>query len=448
VARRPHARIGAAAARPAAQAQLLDIGGRVRFRHPLVRSAVYRAAEDGDRRAAHGRSKRPRIPRRIPIGGAWHRAHAATVPDDDVALELVERAARAEARAGSPLRKVFAKLGISSRMGLPGALASRDEHPAPPEARTTQGARERPGRTTRVPTGATPGPAAGPSPHDRSRPIHLLHHGRVLRDRTRAGPRGGGPWGQRRRRGPRRLPPLGARRRARRPGPHARRRRARPGRREAAVAAAVQTFGRIDVVHNNAGYGVFGAVEEVTDEQARGIFDTNVFGVLNVLRATLPVLRAQRAGHILQGSSFYGQSAHPGVGLLCATKYAVEGLSDALVGELEPLGIRVTMVQPGATATPFGSNFVPAAGTIADYDPTVREVAKATAALPPSAYDDPDRVAAAILVAVDAPRPPLRLATGTSGLDVMRDALRSRLDEQEAWRSTSAAVDATPAAVS
>jgi NAD(P)-dependent dehydrogenase (short-subunit alcohol dehydrogenase family) len=172
---------------------------------------------------------------------------------------------------------------------------------------------------------------------------------------------------------------------------------------EAAVAAAVDTFGRIDVVHNNAGYGVFGAVEEVTDEQARGIFDTNVFGVLNVLRATLPVLRAQQAGHILQGSSFYGQSAHPGVGLLCATKYAVEGLTDALAGELEPLGIKVTMVEPGATATPFGSNFVAAAGTIADYDQTVREVAKATAALPPSAYDDPDRVAAAILVAVDAP---------------------------------------------
>jgi NAD(P)-dependent dehydrogenase (short-subunit alcohol dehydrogenase family) len=217
---------------------------------------------------------------------------------------------------------------------------------------------------------------------------------------------------------------------------------------EAAVAAAVDTFGRIDVVHNNAGYGVFGAVEEVTDEQARGIFDTNVFGVLNVLRATLPVLRAQRAGHILQGSSFYGQSAHPGVGLLCATKYAVEGLTDALVGELEPLGIKVTMVEPGATATPFGSNFVAAAGTIADYDQTVREVAKATAALPPSAYDDPDRVAAAILVAVDAPRPPLRLATGTGGLDIMRDALRSRLDEQEAWRATSASVDATPTAVS
>lgn len=98
----------------------------------------------------------------------------------------------------------------------------------------------------------------------------------------------------------------------------------------AAVAAAIRAFGRIDVVANNAGYGLFGAVEESTDAQARSIFDTNLFGVLNVLRAVLPVLRAQGSGHILQGSSYYGQTAHPGVGLLAATKYAVEGLTDAL----------------------------------------------------------------------------------------------------------------------
>ncbi len=216
---------------------------------------------------------------------------------------------------------------------------------------------------------------------------------------------------------------------------------------EAAVEAAVGAFGRIDVVHNNAGYGVFGAVEEVTDEQARGIFDTNVFGVLNVLRATLPVLRRQGHGHILQGSSFYGQTAHPGVGLLSATKYAVEGLSDALVDELAPLGIKVTMVEPGPTATPFGSNFKSAPATIDDYDQTVREVARTTAELPASAYDDPDRVATAVLAAVDAERPPLRLATGTSGLDLMRAALQSRLDEYEVWRPVTEAVDSVSATV-
>lgn len=186
---------------------------------------------------------------------------------------------------------------------------------------------------------------------------------------------------------------------------------------------------------------MFGAVEEVTDEQARGIFDTNVFGVLNVLRATLPVLRAQGDGHILQGSSFYGQVSHPGVGLLSATKYAVEGLTDALAGELAPLGIRVTLVQPGPTLTPFGANVQSASDTIAACDQTVREVAKTVAATPASALDSVDAVAAAILAAVDAERPPLRLATGSNGLEQMRSALRSRLDEQEAWRATSVAVD-------
>jgi short-subunit dehydrogenase len=215
---------------------------------------------------------------------------------------------------------------------------------------------------------------------------------------------------------------------------------------EEAVAAAVDAFGRIDVVANNAGYGLFGAVEESSDEQARGIFDTNVFGVLNVLRATLPVLRAQGSGHILQGSSFYGRVAHPGVGLLTATKYAVEGLTDALVGELQPLGVKVTLVEPGPTATAFGANFDVAA-TIGDYDQTVREVQKATAELPPSAFNAPERVVAAILAAVDAERPPLRLVTGTTALTEIRAALQRQLGELEAWRATSEAVDGEPAAV-
>lgn len=93
----------------------------------------------------------------------------------------------------------------------------------------------------------------------------------------------------------------------------------------AAVERTLSRFGRIDVVANNAGYGLFGAVEEASDTQVRAVFDTNVFGALNVLRATLPVLRSQRSGHVLQGSSVYGQSAHPGVGLLAATKYAPRG---------------------------------------------------------------------------------------------------------------------------
>ncbi|MEV6596232.1 SDR family NAD(P)-dependent oxidoreductase [Actinoplanes sp. NPDC051346] len=211
---------------------------------------------------------------------------------------------------------------------------------------------------------------------------------------------------------------------------------------EAAVQNAVQrtvaAFDRIDVVANNAGYGLFGAVEEASDAQARAVFDTNVFGVLNVLRATLPVLRAQRSGHILQGSSVYGQSAHPGVGLLAATKYAVEGLSDALVAELAPLGIKVTIVQPQFTATGFLSNLAVADPT-PDYDPTVRAVRQGIGELPSSAFADAAGIAAAILATVDADTAPLRLALGEASAEGMRTALRARLRDLDGWTKIVAA---------
>jgi NAD(P)-dependent dehydrogenase (short-subunit alcohol dehydrogenase family) len=207
-----------------------------------------------------------------------------------------------------------------------------------------------------------------------------------------------------------------------------------------AVTAAVETFGRIDVVANNAGYGLFGAVEEATDAKARAIFDTNVHGVLNVLRATLPVLRRQRSGHVLQGSSFYGQTAHPGVGMIAATKYAVEGLTDALAGELSPLGIRVTLVEPSLTATQFLAN-LDVAEVISDYDQTVREVLKVVGGLPPSAFNTADAVVTAILAAVDSDNPPLRLATGSQAVNEMRNALTARLAELEQWAPISNAVD-------
>lgn len=213
---------------------------------------------------------------------------------------------------------------------------------------------------------------------------------------------------------------------------------------EQAVREAVQRtlsrFGRIDVVSNNAGYGLFGAVEEASDAQVRAVFDTNVFGVLNVLRATLPVLRSQRSGHILQGSSVYGQSAHAGVGLLAATKYAVEGLSDALVAEVAPLGIKVTVIQPGMTATPFLSNLDVAAG-LDDYDQTVREVQKGIAELPASVFSSAARIAEGIRTAVDTPNPPLRLALGTSGATAMRTALEARIADLDDWNRVTEAVN-------
>ncbi|MFI5533914.1 SDR family NAD(P)-dependent oxidoreductase [Kitasatospora sp. NPDC051853] len=207
-----------------------------------------------------------------------------------------------------------------------------------------------------------------------------------------------------------------------------------------AVESALARFGRIDVVANNAGYGLFGAVEEASDAQARAVFDTNVFGVLNVLRATLPVLRAQRSGHVLQGSSVYGQSAHPGVGLLAATKYAVEGLSDALAAEVGPLGIKVTLIQPGMTATPFLANLDVAAG-LDDYDQTVRQVHKAIGEMPASAFSDAARIAGGIRNVVDSPNPPLRLALGASSAAGLRPALEARLADLDGWLYVTEAVD-------
>ncbi|MGP4014874.1 SDR family NAD(P)-dependent oxidoreductase [Saccharopolyspora sp. 5N708] len=199
-----------------------------------------------------------------------------------------------------------------------------------------------------------------------------------------------------------------------------------------AVDQAVRRFGSIDVVANNAGYGLFGAVEEATDAQARAIFDTNVFGVLNVLRATLPVLRRQGFGHILQGSSLYGQTAHPGVGLLAATKYAVEGLTDALVGEVEPFGVKVTLVQPGPTATAFLAN-LDFAEQIDEYDGTVRAVQEALGKLPAEAFMQPADAAQAIMRVVDCEQPPRRYALGAQAESDMRAALQARLADLQNW---------------
>jgi NAD(P)-dependent dehydrogenase (short-subunit alcohol dehydrogenase family) len=132
----------------------------------------------------------------------------------------------------------------------------------------------------------------------------------------------------------------------------------------AAVDAAVQRFGRIDVLVNNAGRGLLGAVEEVSDSAARAVFDTNVFGTLNVQRAVLPVLRRRRSGHVISISSVGGFTGTPGWGVYAATKFAVEGFSEALYAELRPLGVHVTIVEPGLFRTDFldGSSLHPADG--------------------------------------------------------------------------------------
>ena len=208
---------------------------------------------------------------------------------------------------------------------------------------------------------------------------------------------------------------------------------------DAAVAEGLARFGRIDVVANIAGYGLFGAVEEAKDEQVRAIFDTNVFALLNVLRATLPVLRQQGSGHVLQGSSYYGLTAHAGVGMLASTKFAVEGLTDALIEEVAPLGIKVTAIEPGPTATSFLGN-LDHVEPLGDYDRTVRAVQQSLSELPAEAFNSAPDVAEAILKIVDAADAPRRLLTGSAAVDAVRQALHARLAEIDSWESVSRAV--------
>lgn len=200
------------------------------------------------------------------------------------------------------------------------------------------------------------------------------------------------------------------------------------GQTEWAMAQTMETFGRLDVVVNNAGYGIFGALEEIPDDAARKVFETNVFGSLNVIRAALPVLRAQRRGHIVQISSVAGVTApSPGLGLYAATKFTVEGMCEGLAKEVAHLGIGVTIVEPGM----FGTNFVAALDITpvqhADYRASVEATRERLTQLDPSVYGDPDQAARQIIAAVESAAPPLRLPLGHDAVTAIRAKLTSEL---------------------
>jgi len=199
----------------------------------------------------------------------------------------------------------------------------------------------------------------------------------------------------------------------------------------AAVDQAAGQFGRLDVAINNAGYGLFGTVEEVTEEQARAQLDTNLFGALWVTQAVLPVMRAQGSGHILQVSSIGGIVAFPMVGLYNASKWALEGLSEALAQEVAPLGINVTVIEPGPYRT--GWNGPSAVHTTPN--PTYEAAREARRAqLASRKEEDPETTAPAILAVVDAAEPPLRIFLGTFPHGVAEKAYRDRLATWQQWR--------------
>jgi NAD(P)-dependent dehydrogenase (short-subunit alcohol dehydrogenase family) len=200
-------------------------------------------------------------------------------------------------------------------------------------------------------------------------------------------------------------------------------------------------LGRIDVVVNNAGYGLFGAAEEVSDEQIRHQIDTNLIGSIQVIRAALPHLRAQGGGLIQQVSSEGGQITYPNFSLYHATKWGIEGFVDAAAKEVAPFGISFTIVEPGATRTDFGKGIVsPPPMEVYDQTPA-GEVRRAVTAGAFNIKGDPNKMANAMIASADAEQRPFRLALGANTYTNIKAGLQARLAELEAHKETTLAMD-------
>jgi len=211
---------------------------------------------------------------------------------------------------------------------------------------------------------------------------------------------------------------------------------------DVAVSAAVKQFGRVDVLVNNAGYGMVGAVEESAEEEFRPMFEANVFGLIRVTQAVLPQMRKQGSGHIVNLSSIGGLVASPGFGLYNATKFAVEGLSEALAQEVKPLGIAVTIVEPG----PFRTKFLGKAGgeakrRIPEYDQTAGKMRTYFTEQDGKQPGDPQKAVEAIVKAVEAEHPPLHLLLGASTIPRVKAKIEALQHDLAGWEATTLGAD-------
>jgi len=215
-----------------------------------------------------------------------------------------------------------------------------------------------------------------------------------------------------------------------------------PAQVSAAVAAATERFGRVDVLVNNAGYGYQSSVEEGDEAEIRAEFDANVFGLFAMTRAVLPGMRERRGGAIVNITSVAGLVGFPASGYYAASKHAVEGFSDALAAEVSPLGISVTCIEPGPFRTNWaGRSLKQTASTIADYADTARARMETTSGYSGQQPGDPVRAAEAMIDAVERAHPPRHFVLGKFGIDAVTERLRARLDEIEAQRAVSLATD-------
>jgi NAD(P)-dependent dehydrogenase (short-subunit alcohol dehydrogenase family) len=212
-----------------------------------------------------------------------------------------------------------------------------------------------------------------------------------------------------------------------------------------AAGQAVKKFGRIDILVNNAGYGLLGAIEEASASETTKLFNTNVFGLLGVSRAVLPHMRRQRSGHVINISSVGGYAGYPGWGVYGATKFAVEGISEALAAEVAPLGIKVTVVEPGFFRTDFldDSSLVRTAQHIDDYRESVGNTRAHAADVNHGQRGDPRKLASAFIALVNAKNPPLRLPLGSDTVERIEAKNSFVARELAEWRTLATSTDFT-----
>lgn len=210
-----------------------------------------------------------------------------------------------------------------------------------------------------------------------------------------------------------------------------------------AAKEAIEKFGRIDVLVNNAGYGILAAVEEASDEEVRKQYDTNVFGLLNVVRAVVPYQRIQGSGHIINISSVLGFNTLAGFAVYGSTKFAVEGITEGLALELAPLGIKATAVEPGLFRTNFldESSYVESKNIIGDYATTVGELRKGAKHLNGTQPGDPAKLGKALVQLVNSKNPPVHLMLGNDTLAMYRQKEAQRTEEISVWGQVTTGTD-------
>ncbi|MGY5049715.1 oxidoreductase [Streptomyces sp. 900105755] len=209
------------------------------------------------------------------------------------------------------------------------------------------------------------------------------------------------------------------------------------------VATAVERFGSIDVLVNNAGYATSGSIEDFPEDEFRAQVEANLYGVVNLTRAVLPVMRGRRTGHIVQISSIGGRvGGTPGLSAYQTAKFAVEGFSEVLANEVAPFGVKVTIVEPGGIRTGWAAGAAEPSGPVTpDYEETVGAWLARFAEYSGNEPGDPDRMARAVVDAVEAAKPPRRLLLGNDALEIAISAEEARLAEAREWAEVSRSTD-------